>query len=506
MTTDQTFDPAKIIENPQGRLADLHGLDLSFSGTAGNAGAGGTVTVAVYGSVTTSGRTAHALVAQSIGGGGGAAFGGQLNARESEAGGAVGHGGTVDVKLGSGSVISTSGDGAYGILAQSIGGGGGLAGDLANASDFTTHLSSNGPVQTGNGNADNVTIGLSGASISTSGHFAPAIYAQSVGGGGGLFVMDGAIHSGTAGGEGTSGDLVSVSLVATKVSATGYRSPGIMVQSAGALVGKSEISIDATSSVTGGLDNVAGAGGTPSEMAAAIYVLGGSDSIITNAGLIAGIDGAGPATAINAMNSAHSTITNSGKIIGNIFLAANGGVFTNLAGGIVETRGRISLGANGVLNNFGTLEVGAAQLSGTTTLQGDLLQGATGRLVFDVDFAGTTSDMLSIEGRADVAGSVVVQPTRITNRAVTILTATEGVTLAFTAEGISRLAEIACAVNESTENIGARRLSTVMERLLDEVSFDATRLEGQTVTIDAPFVDERLAALSRDEDLSRYIL
>ena len=73
--------------------------------------------------------------------------------------------------------------------------------------------------------------------------------------------------------------------------------------------------------------------------------------------------------------------------------------------------------------------MGSAQLSGTTTLQGDLLQGATGRLVFDVDFAGTTSDMLSIEGRADVAGSVVVQPTRITNRAVTILTATEGVTL-----------------------------------------------------------------------------
>ena len=61
-------------------------------------------------------------------------------------------------------------------------------------------------------------------------------------------------------------------------------------------------------------------------------------------------------------------------------------------------------------------------------------------------------------------------------------------------------------MNERTENIGARRLSTVMERLLDEVSFDATRLEGQTVTIDADYVDRRLAELSRDEDLSRYIL
>ncbi len=86
------------------------------------------------------------------------------------------------------------------------------------------------------------------------------------------------------------------------------------------------------------------------------------------------------------------------------------------------------------------------------------------------------------------------------------LLATEGVTLAFAPDGITRLAYIAFEVNERTENIGARRLSTVMERLLDEVSFDATRLAGQTVTIDAAYVDERLKALSLDEDLSRYIL
>ncbi|CAN7237000.1 ATP-dependent protease ATPase subunit HslU [Variovorax paradoxus] len=86
------------------------------------------------------------------------------------------------------------------------------------------------------------------------------------------------------------------------------------------------------------------------------------------------------------------------------------------------------------------------------------------------------------------------------------LLATEGVTLEFTPEGVNRLATIAYEVNERTENIGARRLSTVMERLLDEVSFDATRIEGQTIRIDAAYVDERLAALSHDEDLSRFIL
>jgi len=83
---------------------------------------------------------------------------------------------------------------------------------------------------------------------------------------------------------------------------------------------------------------------------------------------------------------------------------------------------------------------------------------------------------------------------------------TENVTLDFTPEGITRLAQIAYDVNERTENIGARRLSTVMERLLDEVSFDATRMDGQTVTVDGAYVDSRLKELSRDEDLSRYIL
>ncbi len=86
------------------------------------------------------------------------------------------------------------------------------------------------------------------------------------------------------------------------------------------------------------------------------------------------------------------------------------------------------------------------------------------------------------------------------------LLATEGVTLVFNAAAITRLAQIAFEVNERTENIGARRLATVMEHLLDEVSFDAARLSGTEVTVDAAMVDARLAALSRNEDLSRYIL
>jgi len=86
------------------------------------------------------------------------------------------------------------------------------------------------------------------------------------------------------------------------------------------------------------------------------------------------------------------------------------------------------------------------------------------------------------------------------------LLATENVTVEFLDAGIERLANIAFDVNERTENIGARRLSTVMERLLDEVSFDAANLGGQTIQIDAAYVDARLGELSRNEDLSRYIL
>ncbi|MBY0454961.1 MAG: ATP-dependent protease ATPase subunit HslU [Burkholderiaceae bacterium] len=86
------------------------------------------------------------------------------------------------------------------------------------------------------------------------------------------------------------------------------------------------------------------------------------------------------------------------------------------------------------------------------------------------------------------------------------LLATEGVALEFKPEGITRLARIAFEVNERTENIGARRLSTVMERLLDDVSFDAAQRTGQTVVVDVAHVDERLKALSQDDDLSRYIL
>ena len=86
------------------------------------------------------------------------------------------------------------------------------------------------------------------------------------------------------------------------------------------------------------------------------------------------------------------------------------------------------------------------------------------------------------------------------------LLATEGLDVAFSPDAIRRIAEIAWQVNEKTENIGARRLSTVLEKLLEDISFDAGRRGPGKVAIDARYVDERLGALAKDEDLARYVL
>ncbi|WFE69801.1 ATP-dependent protease ATPase subunit HslU [Thiomicrospira sp. R3] len=101
---------------------------------------------------------------------------------------------------------------------------------------------------------------------------------------------------------------------------------------------------------------------------------------------------------------------------------------------------------------------------------------------------------------------ILTEPKAALTTQATALMNTEGVGVSFTQDGIQRLAEIAYQVNEGTENIGARRLHTVMERLLEEVSFNAPDQAGQQIVVDQAFVNERLGALAKDQDLSQYIL
>lgn len=107
---------------------------------------------------------------------------------------------------------------------------------------------------------------------------------------------------------------------------------------------------------------------------------------------------------------------------------------------------------------------------------------------------------------ADDFVQILTEPDASLTEQYQALLDTENVTLKFTSDGVKRIAEIAFQVNERTENIGARRLHTILERLLEEVSFAASDRDGDTVEVNAAYVDQHLAELADDEDLSRYIL
>jgi ATP-dependent HslUV protease ATP-binding subunit HslU len=127
----------------------------------------------------------------------------------------------------------------------------------------------------------------------------------------------------------------------------------------------------------------------------------------------------------------------------------------------------------------------------------DLIPELQGRLPIRVEL-----DSLKVEDFV----RILTEPDASLTLQYRALMATEGVPVEFKPDGVRRIAEIAAHVNERTENIGARRLHTVMERLLETVSYGASEMTGQALTIDARYVDENLGNLVKDEDLSRYIL
>ncbi len=127
----------------------------------------------------------------------------------------------------------------------------------------------------------------------------------------------------------------------------------------------------------------------------------------------------------------------------------------------------------------------------------DLIPELQGRLPIRVE--------LSALGAEDFV-RILTEPDASLTEQYTALLGTEGVSLTFSEDGIKRIAEVAWQVNERTDNIGARRLHTVMERLLEEISFGAADKSGEKVEVNAAYVDEQVGELAKDEDLSRYIL
>jgi ATP-dependent HslUV protease ATP-binding subunit HslU len=127
----------------------------------------------------------------------------------------------------------------------------------------------------------------------------------------------------------------------------------------------------------------------------------------------------------------------------------------------------------------------------------DLIPELQGRFPIRVELSALTADDFE---------RILTEPKAALTRQYEALLATEGVSLSFTPAAVRRIAELAHEVNERQENIGARRLATILERLLDALSFDAPERRGETVVIDRDDVDRHLNGLVRDEDLSRYIL
>ncbi|MET3999276.1 ATP-dependent protease ATPase subunit HslU [Marinobacterium sp. MBR-109] len=127
----------------------------------------------------------------------------------------------------------------------------------------------------------------------------------------------------------------------------------------------------------------------------------------------------------------------------------------------------------------------------------DLIPELQGRLPIRVELNALTPEDFR---------RILTEPKASLTEQYRALLATEGVSIDFSEDGIARIAELAFQVNEKTENIGARRLHTMMERLLDELSYMASDKSGETVLIDAAYVDQQLGELSQDEDLSHYIL
>ena len=127
----------------------------------------------------------------------------------------------------------------------------------------------------------------------------------------------------------------------------------------------------------------------------------------------------------------------------------------------------------------------------------DLIPELQGRLPIRVELDALSSDDFV---------RILTEPDASLTEQYAALLNTEGVSLSFTEDGIKRIAEIAWQVNEGTENIGARRLHTVMERLLEGISFTASEVPGSSISVDAAYVDNNLSELASDEDLSRFIL
>jgi hypothetical protein len=412
---------ANDLETSAGQVTSAPGFtyNLKFGASlcACAGGDAGPVTVTHTGLIITSGNDAHGILAQSIGGGGGAVLGGLPNGSNFVGTDVLyGNGNTVTVTAGSGNgasgagSIATDGQGAVAVLAQSIGGGGGLAGDLGLTAQRLV-FSSAETNTTGDGGAVTVTE-YGSATLVTTGNNTPAIVGQSIGGGGGYITNGSGAYGGTFGGAGAGG-TVTVNVFGN-VYAAGTSSPGIFAESSGLVGYPISVNVYSGGVVQGGED------GKPGDAAGVYLVDGGAAAfpnvvMIQKGGTISSAGGA-TGTAIYTTGNSYTEVTNDGLIVGNVILDSGTctgtgagcpatGTVANRADGVLQASS-VRLGG-GTLTNAGTFDVRAGG-SGAATVVGNYHAVAGGVLQVGADFTKGTADQLTVTGNAQLdPGSAV---------------------------------------------------------------------------------------------------
>ncbi|WP_156898048.1 hypothetical protein [Methylocapsa acidiphila] len=391
---------------------------------AGAAGNGSSVVLGNQSTILTTKAGALGIIAQSIGGGGGTAqaygVSGVGPVILGASGGAGGNGGLVT--LSSAAAITTSGEGAHAILAQSIGGGGGFV----EAFDGPLlALNVQAGAGSAGGNGGDVTVKVQ-AAIKTTGAGAHGVIAQSVGGGGGMvgageFATALPTFGSFAGSVGAAGTAGAVEVDATaNIMALGVNSTGIVVASTDATGrgGPIIVTVATGAIVAGGV----GSGGTPGngdEPANAVRFIGGAANKLTNHGYLTTVSGVAGFTVTGGLGD--DAVDNFGRVDGSVDLSAGANSFHNeattdnfLTTGIFNSGAIVWLGGANLLQNDGLISPGAYLNELTTNVTGNFLQTPTGVYGLDLEFKDQTSDRINvlqtglIGGQATVGGAVNV--------------------------------------------------------------------------------------------------
>ncbi|MFA5488737.1 MAG: autotransporter outer membrane beta-barrel domain-containing protein, partial [Candidimonas sp.] len=375
-------------------------LALGQAGGAGGNGDKVTVRQLAASEIATIGRNAHAVFAQSVGGGGGVGGASEsenkLDVRLGGAGGKGGSGGEVlvDAK----GKIATAGAGAYGVLAQSVGGGGGVGVDSAVLILGKVPMVFDA-VSGAQGEGGKVTVAATGE-ITTLGENAAAIFAQSVGGGGGMSAKG--VGAGKQAASGSRGGKVDVT-VNGAVRAYGNNAPGIFAQSTGSAGGsRIDVHVGPNGIVQGGAG----------EHGAAIILANGNDNhvIIDRGAHVSALSG----KAILTQGAVSSTsVVNAGTLSGSVSLGGMpGNTLHNQASGRFNAGAVVDLGKAGLLENQGVFNPGGPGAYGGTRLTGNYRQpGASasapgGVYEPNVDFRANKSGKLTVDGNAELDGTV----------------------------------------------------------------------------------------------------